>query len=135
MMTENEKTAASALDDIRSGGGALIALARMRLDEAASALAEGRFTDAVSRLMEAHHKLKPLADAQAYIGGWDNYAVVRAHEVEIGWTLYGGHKVEGRELIDHGDHQHVGLTFEGGGEEVYEGSSELLIVMDPELPA
>lgn len=128
-----ENTAAASLQKYVAGGAVLVALVQTRLEEAVSAVREGRFTDAHRHLSEADQKLVPLAQAEQGIGTFAGRTrVVRAEEVEAGMSVLGMGKVTKTERfpIQHmagEDCWHVRLHFEDGDEHETNGKREMLV--------
>jgi hypothetical protein len=137
MMFDPTKSASHTLEAIRLGGQSLVALAMVRLNEAETALADGRFTDADRILREALHKVHALSEAQGSIGIFgDTTRIVRAGDLEPGTHILDWGTVESLEFRDEehpivGACRHVVIHLEG--EELpreLNVQTELLVAVD-----
>lgn len=128
----DEKNPAATLDRIRDGGINLVLVTRARIRELQEALDEGRFSDALERLGEAHTALSRLAGAEDTLGKLARSTIVRARDLVEGMLVGPGPlsevEVEETECTScAGNHCRVTLRWDNGAEREHDGSDEVLV--------
>lgn len=132
-----EDTATGTLEKVGRGGAIIVTLAMTRLQEARTALEEGRFVDALRHTQEAEAKMGPLATAESSLASFaDRTRIVRAEEVEVGTSIMGWgrvQKIERREVNhaagQHGEHIIFDCGESDGPNEVHP-ERELFVLME-----
>lgn len=83
------KSAATALDGIRSGGGHVLILAHQRLNEVRDHLTAGRFDRAMESANALREKVGQLAQAQVSMGLLADNALIKVSELKEGMIVPG----------------------------------------------